>query len=240
MTAEPEAATIAVDGDRQPKSGIGIGTRGKRGEKKTPLPKPVPTTLRRRGAAIALGLTIVIVGALAFLNVLGRFSETVAVIQLSNDVARGAVITEDDLTTANIVTDPGLNTLSADRMDDVAGLRASTDLVSGTLLSETSLTSAMVPGVGERLVGVAVDPTQLPGEALLPGDVIYVVQTPAKGEPVFDDAPLVVEVTVLQTYSAGDSGKTTVDVLVDSDQAFELAGLVATQNIAIVIDEREL
>lgn len=225
MTADPRIAVTSTDGDGQPA--------------KQPLPKPVPTTLRRRGAAVAIGLTIVIVGALAFLNVLSRFSETVAVIRIDDDIPRGDVIARDDLATANIVTDPGLETIPAERIDDVVGLRASTDLVEGTLLSEASLTSTMVPGIGERLVGVAVQPSQLPGEPLMPGDVIHVVRTPSDGGELSGEPPTAVEATVLQTYEPGADGKSVIDVLVPNDDAFWLAALVATEDIAIVLDSRE-
>jgi hypothetical protein len=145
-------------------------------------PHAVRTSARHRGALVGVGLALVALGALAFLYVSGRLSEAVPVIAVAVDVERGAVLTEVDLTTAAVAPDPALTPVSADRMDEVIGLRAAADLVAGSLVTEASFTVSVVPAAGEAVVGVALSPDQMPGEPLLPGDVVAIVETPGPSE----------------------------------------------------------
>jgi hypothetical protein len=79
----------------------------------------------------------------------------------------------------------------------------------------------------------------MPGEPLLPGDVVAVVETPGQGEPS-SASPVVVEATVLRTYAgAGTFDQTVVDVVVPEDRAPELASRVATGRIGVVLMSRE-
>jgi hypothetical protein len=127
-------------------------------------------------------LALVALGALAFLYVSGQLSTAVPVIAVVNDVQRGAVIGEGDVGMASVVPDPALAPVPADRMDEVVGLRAATDLVAGTLLTDSSVTAGVVPATGEAVVGVPLTPGQMPGEPLLPGDVVLIVGTPGPGD----------------------------------------------------------
>jgi hypothetical protein len=185
-------------------------------------------------------LALVALGALAFLYVSGQLSTAVPVIAVVNDVQRGAVIGEGDVGMASVVPDPALAPVPADRMDEVVGLRAATDLVAGTLLTDSSVTAGVVPATGEAVVGVPLTPGQMPGEPLLPGDVVLIVGTPGPGDAAPVEAPATIEATVLQTYPAtGPSDPVIVDVLVSSEQAADLASSVATGRIAVVLTSRE-
>lgn len=202
-------------------------------------PQAVRTAARHRGALIGVGLALVALGALAFLYVSGRLSEAVPVIAVGSDVERGAVLTEADLTTAAVAPDPALTPVSADRMGEVIGLRAAADLVAGSLLTEASVTASVVPAAGEAVVGVALSPGQMPGEPLLPGDVVAIVETPGPGESA-SSSPAVVEARVLRTYAgAGTFDQTVVDVLVPAERAPELTARVATGRIGVVLMSRE-
>ena len=202
-------------------------------------PQAVRTAARHRGALIGVGLALVALGALAFLYVSGRLSEAVPVIAVAVDVERGAVLTEADLTTAAVAPDPALTPVSADRMDEVIGLRAAADLVAGSLLTEAAVTASVVPAAGEAVVGVALSPGQMPGEPLLPGDVVAIVETPGPGESAAS-SPAVVVATVLRTYAgAGTFDQTVVDVVVPAERAPELTARVATGRIGVVLMSRE-
>ena len=203
-------------------------------------PRRVRTVARRRGALVGVGLALVALGALAFLYVSGQLSTAVPVIAVVNDVQRGAVIGEGDVGMASVVPDPALAPVPADRMDEVVGLRAATDLVAGTLLTDSSVTAGVVPATGEAVVGVPLTPGQMPGGKLLPGDVVLIVGTPSPGDAAPVEAPATIKATVLQTYLAtGPSDPVIVDVLVSSEQAVDLASSVATGRIAVVLTSRE-
>lgn len=141
---------------------------------------------------------------------------------------------------ASVVPDAVLATISAERLDEVVGLRAPADLETGSLLTEASVTPAAVRAADQAVVGVALSPGQLPGEPLLPGDVIVIVETPGAGEAAPATAPAEVEATVLQTHpAAGPSDQVVVDVVVPADRAAELAARVATGRVGVVSMPRE-
>jgi hypothetical protein len=88
-------------------------------------------------------------------------------------------------------------------------------------------------------VGVALSPGQMPGEPLLPGDVVAIVETPGPSEQA-SASPAVVEATVLRTHvGAGTFDQTVVDVLVPAERAPELTARVATGRIGVVLLSRE-
>jgi len=203
-------------------------------------PRRVRVVARRRSALVGVGLALVALGALAFLYVSGRISEAAPVIAVVNDVQRGAVITADDVAVASVVPDSALAPVPAARIDEVAGQRAAADLVAGTLLTEAAVATSVVPAAGEAVVGVALTPGQMPGEPLLPGDVILVAATTGPGDAVAAQAPAAIEATVLQTHPAtGPAGQVVVDVLVSSERAVELVTRVATGQIGVVLTSRE-
>jgi len=217
-------------------------TPGRQAELPTPMPappQPVRTLARRRGALIGVGLALVALGALAFLFVSARMNETIEVIAVVNDLERGSVIGADDVAVASMVADPRLASLSAERIEDVIGLRASTDLVAGTFLTEASLAAEVIPGDGQTVVGVALTPAQMPGEPLQAGDKVLIVDTPAAGEAPPSETPTAIEATVLQTHSRAEAEQVVVDVVVPREDALDLAARVATGRIGVVLESRE-
>jgi hypothetical protein len=198
------------------------------------------TVAQRPGALVGVGVALVAIGALAFLYVSGQVSTASPVIAITADVERGAVITIDDVSVANAVPDSALSPVPAERIDDVIGLRAAADLVAGSLLTESSVTASVVPSAGEAVVGVALGPAQVPGEPLLPGDVVLVVDTPRSGDDPPTRTPSAIEATVLQTYPpTGPSDPLVVDVVVPDDKAADLAARVATGRVGVVLMSRE-
>ena len=235
METGPPTASTATTTRTEP-------TAGRHADVPTPMPappQPVRTLARRRGALIGVGLALVALGALAFLFVSARMNETTEVIAVVNDLERGSVIGADDVAVASMVADPRLASLPADRIEDVIGLRASTDLVAGTLLTDASLAAEVIPGDGQTVVGVALTPAQVPGEPLLAGDMILIVDTPAAGEAPPSEIPTAIEATVLQTHSRAEAEQVVVDVVVPREDALDLAARVATGRIAVVLESRE-
>jgi len=232
MMTSPPASTITTNAEP---------TAGRHAEMPMPAPpQPVRTLARRRGALIGVGMALVALGALAFLFVSARMNETREVIAVVHDLERGSLIGADDVAVARLVADPRLAPVAADRIEDVVGLRASTDLVAGTLLTDASLAAEVIPGDGQTVVGVALLPAQMPGEPLLAGDTILIVDTPAAGEaPPSSETPTAIEATVLQTHSRAEAERVVVDVVVPRADALDLAARVATGRIGVVLESRE-
>jgi hypothetical protein len=87
------------------------------------------------------------------------------------------------------------------------------------------------------MVGVTLAPSMLPGEPLLAGDRVLIVETPGlQGEVV--TAPVVLEATVSQV-TVLETGDFKVDVLVPAEKAAELAARNGTGRLALVLEARE-
>ncbi|WP_051426542.1 SAF domain-containing protein [Jiangella gansuensis] len=197
-----------------------------------------PPKQRRRPALIGLGVALVALGGLGAAWLATSVSNTVDVIALSNDVARGEIIEESDLTTASINADPSLQPIRDTRLGEIAGQYATSDLSAGGLLTEGDFDDLVQPAEGEAMVGVAVTSAQLPAEALRPGDIVRIVDTPnAQDEPP-SDTPDSIEATVVRSSVEEESGQRIVDVIVPEVRAPDLAARVATGRIAVVLMSR--
>lgn len=197
---------------------------------------PVPRSpkLARRPFLVVLAAVLVAAGALA--GGLLWVSATTAgeVVMARQDVARGEVITAQDLGTVRVSVDPSLSTIPAGEMASLVGRRASADLTAGTLVSGTQVSESVVPAPGESVVGVPIAPGLMPVEPLASGDKVRLVRT---GDlPADRAAASPVEASVLRV-TPGDT-QTVVDVVVAADQAVQLAEWAGSGKIALVLDSR--
>jgi hypothetical protein len=197
-----------------------------------------PPKQRRRPALIGLGVALVALGGLGAAWLATSMSDTVEVLAVREDVARGELITADDLTTASINADPALDPVRATRRDEVIDHYAAFDLPAGTLITANSFSGTVQPGDGEAMVGVAVTSAQLPREPLRPGDVILVVDTPNPQDDPPGSTPDSIEATVVSSTVEDETGLRVVDVVLPEVRAADLAARVATGRVAIVLRSR--
>ena len=199
-------------------------------------PSTVPRApkLSRRPLLIVLAAVLVAAGALA--GGLLWVSATAAgeVVMVRQTVARGEVITAEDLGTTRVGVDPALSTVPASELAALVGKRAAADLTAGTLLGSAQVSAAVVPGPGDSVVGVPIAPGLMPVEPLASGDRVRLVRS---GElPTDTPAATPVEATVLRV-TPGDT-QTVVDVVVAADKAVQLAEWSGSGKIALVLDSR--
>lgn len=197
-----------------------------------------PPKQRRRPALIGLGVALVALGGLGAAWLATSMSDTVDVIAVRADVARGEQITEDDLTTASINADPALDPIRAERSGEVVGQYASVDLPAGTLVTANSFSGSIQPAEGESMVGVAVTAAQLPSEPLRPGDTVRIVDTPNPQDNPPSSTPDSIEATVVSTTTDEETGQRMVNVVVPEVRAPDLAARVATGRIVVVLGSR--
>ncbi|NEE01178.1 SAF domain-containing protein [Phytoactinopolyspora halotolerans] len=192
----------------------------------------------RRKGVIGLALGLLALGGGGAYQLAQSLGDTVDVIALAADVPRGEAIQASDLTIASVNPDAALTPIPAGEAAEVAGQRAAADLSAGSILTPAAVTAAVVPAVGDSVVGVAVTPQQLPTEPLIPGDRVRVVSTPNPGDDPPEAAPEAIEATVLSVEPI-DTGFVMVNVIVDAATGAELAARVATGRVGIVLDSRE-
>lgn len=197
-----------------------------------------PPKQRRRPALIGLGVALVALGGLGAAWLATSMSETVEVIAVREDVARGELITEADLTTASINADPALDPVRASRMDEVVDHYAAFDLPAGTLITENSFSGAVQPGEGEAMVGVAVTNAQMPREQLRPGDIVRIVDTPNPQDDPPRSTPNSIEATVVSSPVPDETGQSVIDVVLPEVRAPDLAARIATGRIVVILLSR--
>lgn len=200
--------------------------------------RPSPPRLRRKGL-LGIGVAIIAVAGIAGAWLFTTTTDTRAVLAMAQTVSRGEVISESDLTSANISVDPALNPVAAENADQVIGFRAVTDLPAGGIVTTDSVTDQIPPASGEELVGIAVTPRQLPNEPLLPGDSVRIVDTPREQDDPPETEPQSTVATVVSVSGLDDTGHVVVDVTVSSGQAAMLAARAATGRIDLVLLPRE-
>ncbi len=220
----------------------GKGERGRRQQSRTrpaKAPTITPTKTRRRSGVLAAGVALVVVGALGAAYLTQVVGDTVEVVAVTRDVQPGEVIERADLTVADVSADPALDPVPADRLTELVGQRAAVALTIGSLLTAAAVTEQVLPAAGQSLVGVALQPAQLPSEPLQAGDRIRIVDTPASQAEPPASTPQTIPGVVVSAAAPDDSGQTIVNVTVPSGQAAALAARVATGRIALILDTRE-
>lgn len=232
--AGPLGSTAVLTPDQAER---GRRQQGRKRPAKAPTIAPVKT--RRRTGVLAAGVTLVAVGALGAAALTQAVGDTVQVVAVARDVQPGEVIERADLTVADVSTDPALDPVLAARLPELVGQRAAFALPAGSLLTDAAVTGQVLPAAGQSLVGVALQPTQLPAEPLLAGDRIRIVDTPASQDEPPTSTPQTIPGVVVSTAAPDDGGLTIVNVTVPSGQAADLAARVATGRIALILDTRE-
>lgn len=194
---------------------------------------------RRRPALICLGLALLAASTASSVYLTQLSGDTVPVLAVARDVARGQIIDDADLTVAHAVSDPALAPVPVTERNQTVGLRAAADLTAGTLLTSAAVTSGDLPAAGETIVGVALTEAQMPAEKMIPGDNVRIFETPNLGDRPPKNPPASISARVISVSEPTQGTQTIVDVVVDADTAGALAARVATGRIALVLDSAE-
>jgi hypothetical protein len=197
-----------------------------------------PPKLRRRPALIAASVAAVTIGALLSLWAYDSTANTHDVLAVRHSVARGQVITAEDLVVVKIGVDPALDPLPAAAAQDVVGKRAALDMPAGGVVIASQVTDQPVPSTGNSVVGVALAPGMVPVDQLRVGDLVRVVTTAGEqpDSTAADAAPQTVRAQVVGLSVDATSGNTIVNVEVPYDQAPVLAAVAASGKAAVVLD----
>ena len=149
------------------------------------------------------------------------------------------MIDRDDLVSTSVA---GLDaTIEVGQISTVVGKTASVDLVPGQVLTPAMFTSSPVPAAGESVIGLALDPTRVPGTGLDPGDVVDVVAVPNGQDPQTDstalDSPELLG-TSASVYdvegSATAGGLVLATLVVDAKDAARIAAYSTQNRVAVV------
>jgi len=147
-------------------------------------------------------------------------------------VPAGQVIARSDLTTVP-VSGPVV-AFGANRLRGLAGQRAAVTLKPNMFLQRSMVASGDTLPAGQAEVGVAVRSGQIPADGLTPGDVVQVVQLPAK-EGTRAAQVLVARAVVFSTRpDPAVSGGTLLTVIVPAPASTAVAAASSAGQVALV------
>jgi hypothetical protein len=129
-----------------------------------------------------------------------------------------------------------VTTILASGETTVTGEYATTALTQGSLLTPADLTTTQVPAPGQLLVPVQLKQGQLPARGLADGATVII--TPVQASQAQDTQPALaqpVQATAEEASQPDQNGMVTVDLLVSTQYATEVAQQAASQGIALLI-----
>jgi hypothetical protein len=210
------------------------------------LPSSVQARPRNRSWGLVVLAALLVVGTglavLAWGLSAGERAQVLAISSTGSGVAKGQVIGRGDLVSVSVA---GIDdAIAVDEIDAVVGKTAAVDLVPGQVIIRSLVTDAPVPGDGEAVVGLALEPNRVPGEGLRPGDEVDVIAIPssqgaaggADADGVLDE-PLVLTSGALVYAVAGDTvagGQVLVTVVVDAGDARRVAAYSTQNRVALI------
>ena len=203
-------------------------------------PEPPRLPVRRNPKWIALGIIAICVGGLLSYVIYARVATESAVVAMAATVYRGEVIDASDLTAVTLNGNPSVPSIPADQASSLVGQRASYDLVDGSLVAPSAVTTQdALPADKRAVVGMKLAGGRAPADFLLPGSPVRLVALPAPdAQPGVAD-PYAGKTFVARTVSSApgpDAGSLFVDVDVPADQAPTIAMLAAQERLTVIRD----
>lgn len=182
---------------------------------------------RSRTPEIALGLLLIVAAALGAMWLYSRATSSVEALALRSDVARGAVLTVDDLVVVELSTDDDVLMVPRTEAPSIIGLAAVADWRAGELVTPQMFSGLPTVAPGDAIVGVQVTAGALPLSRLAIGDTVTVVLTPAADDTTAIDpgsadaaAPVLFEeATIIEVTSVGTVGDQVISLMMPEADA---------------------
>jgi hypothetical protein len=166
-----------------------------------------------------------------------------SVLAVGAPIAKGHVLEREDLVSVSVSGVDGA--ILVEHVDQVVGQAAAVDLVAGQVLTDSMVTNSPVPEEGKAVIGLALDPTRVPGAGLQPGDQVDVIAVPdGEGAPAGGkdadaelDAPEVLA-TGAEVYEVGGEpvagSQVLLTLIVDDADASRVAAYSTQNRVAVV------
>lgn len=210
-------------------------------------PKPASTSVesrtrsRGRPAIIGLSIAIILLTGLAVGYLIQSAGQTRSVFVTATALERGDVIEGSDLTTIEVPKNERVEAFNREDSASLIGKYVTNKLSKGNLVGPSAVADAAPVDEGTSIVGVSLSTAQLPPYPLEAGDSIRLIDTPInQGDPP-SSTPNSIKAKVVRVSAEADAqtGNTIVAVVVDKDQAADLAARAATGRVALVLDSDE-
>lgn len=178
---------------------------------------------RRTMPFLAIGLVLVLAGALGFAYLATRLGDRTLVLAVARPVAAGATIQAGDLASVSAAQDSGLRLIPAMQKDEVVGRTAAVPLVAGSLLVPGQLGKASFPPAGQASATLALKAGQFPA-GLAAGAHVMIYIPVTKDSSSVDTAPRKVTATVVSVGPSASEDGALVSLVLSETDAPALAG----------------
>lgn len=205
---------------------------------------PPQAARRSRFPEVAVGVLLIVGGALGALIWQISATRTTSVLAAADQIEHGQVVELDDLQLVEIRSDDRLNVLGPDGTASIVGRIARTDLGPGTLLTPEHVTDGSIIALGDGVVGLALSTGQVPSLRLRPGDSVDVILTPPSGgdDPFGDVAvallgvpeQVLVSRAVVEEFVPLDNGGLFVALTMGEDEAALTARAASLDRVRLV------
>lgn len=197
----------------------------------TPPPAPRPTAVqlraRRSPRLIALGVLLVVLGALGASALYSMNTDNTTVVVMARDVVRGDEIQASDVAVVSVPAGLQLEMSDASDMAQMVGQTARSDLPAGSFPLTRHVGDDPMPA-GSSLVGMRLTSGRLPAAELPPGTRVQLIGL-AEGDDTVVDA-VVASAPMLLDDGSGHL----LDVSVPDEFAAEVATLAATDQLVLI------
>ena len=184
---------------------------------------------------MAVGVLLVIGGALAFADASLHLTSREEVLVVSQPLATGQVITSSDLETVRVSTGSGLQVVPAGEEASVVGAPVAVPLVAGSLLTRAEVGSTAPVASGSDVVAVGLKAGQYPPD-LVPGERVQVVPvtSPSPSSGTATGAPVSATVLAVEVASVESDSPTVFALQVSASRADEVAALAAANEASLI------
>ena len=199
-----------------------------------------PVRRRFRLPELAVGLVVLLACALGVVLWQLNATQKDPVLAVANAVARGEVIEADDLAVVYVSSDDPIAHLRRDESSRVVGRIALADLEAGALLTPGVVSDGPAVEAGQGIVGLSLEPGQVPTGRLRAGDLVNVVAgtPPGAGDAEAantDDGPLVEGAEVFAIEELTASGRLFVSLKMPEDDANRVAAAAERGPVRLVM-----
>ncbi len=158
-----------------------------------------------------------------------------AVLALVNPIARGQVVTLEDLKSVEVSTQEDVALIPRTESGQVVGRRALAPLPAGALLSASQFATTPPVEPGEAVVGLVLGQGEYPIGGMAPGDVMSVVLTPGQGGSDGDEGVLVPAAEVYAVAPIGSQGEMFVSLLVAESEVTQVTSAASGDRVRLAL-----
>lgn len=201
---------------------------------KAPAPLRVAGTRVKRVPWVALGVILVVAGALIFGLMVQTAGDRAAVVVAARDINPGQVIAAGDLRVIDVAIDGTASTVPASQRGELIGQTATSRIPSGALLSKGQFAASSGLAPGRVVVGALLGPGGLPVPNLRVGDTVTVLEARDTERSTTDAEPLG-DATIYMVTPGTQPGTQFVSLVVDDALAQRVIDAAAGQRLRLVL-----